>query len=45
MPHKLEAAIRRSARRVGIRAGTRRWRRYVFGTLARLKGRRRRRRR
>lgn len=37
MPQAAERSLRRGARRAGLRPGSRRWRAYVYGTLARLK--------
>jgi len=37
MPAALERSLRRGARRAGLRPGGRRWRAYVFGTLAQIK--------
>ena len=37
MPKKLEEALRRSARAKGIRPGTERYNRYVYGTMASVK--------
>lgn len=38
MPRKMEAALKASAKRRGIKEGTERWKRYVFGTLSKAKG-------
>lgn len=37
MPAEVEAALKASARRQGLKPGTKRWRAYVYGTLARIK--------
>jgi hypothetical protein len=40
MPAALERDLRRRAKRLGLRKGSKRWRAYVFGTWARIKARR-----
>lgn len=45
MPAAAERSLRRGARRAGLRPGSKRWRSYVYGTLARLERAMRRKRR